>query len=79
MDRISFLGYPVDSLDIADALDWMERSIHARSPRMISVMNANKLWQISHDIQLERIVREFWILFFPNSQFIGAQKGLGLD
>lgn len=57
MERVEFLNYPVDSLDISDALAWMDASIRARTPRYITVVNANKLWQVTRNPRLSNFIR----------------------
>lgn len=56
-NRIHFLGCPVDNLDINDTLSWMELVIKKRVPSRISVVNANKFWQMSKDTKLTIFVK----------------------
>jgi N-acetylglucosaminyldiphosphoundecaprenol N-acetyl-beta-D-mannosaminyltransferase len=57
MERIRFLGTPVDSLDIQDALDWRGTRIRERNPSTIAVVNANKFWLMSKDQRLKQFVQ----------------------
>lgn len=56
-NRINFLGSPVDSLDMQDALLWMETRIQKRQPGMIAVVNANKYWLMAQNPRLQKIVQ----------------------
>ena len=58
IQRINFLGYPVDSLTISEALEWMGKRIQEGGPHTITAINANKLWLMAHHPRLERFVRQ---------------------
>lgn len=55
-DRVTILGCPVDRVSTADALKWIENAIRERTPRLIAVLNANKLYLMSRNKDLSRIV-----------------------
>jgi len=55
-DRVTILGCPVDRVSTADALQWIENAIRERTPRLIAVLNANKLYLMSRNPELSRIV-----------------------
>jgi N-acetylglucosaminyldiphosphoundecaprenol N-acetyl-beta-D-mannosaminyltransferase len=74
MDRIGFLGCPVDNLNMSDALDWMDRRIKARHPSMISVVNANKLWLMSKNPRLKKIVAESDLILSEWAVYWGAKR-----
>jgi len=56
--RINFLGFPIDSLDMQEALRRVDDFIANREPKHILVANVNKLWQIRHDPRLAIIARQ---------------------
>jgi N-acetylglucosaminyldiphosphoundecaprenol N-acetyl-beta-D-mannosaminyltransferase len=56
--RIDFLGVPVDSLDMPDALQRVDEFIAAAKPHQIVVANVNKLWQIHRDPRLATIAKQ---------------------
>ena len=74
MNKINFLGYPVDSLNIQDALDWMEQTIQARTPKSITVINANKLWQSSKSSRLSGILKTADLVLPEWAVYWGAKK-----
>lgn len=78
MERKDFLGYPVDSLDIAEALSWMEERIRERIPSAISVINANKLWLMSSDKRLAWCVCNSDLIIPEWAVYWGAAK-IGKD
>src|SRR5215469_6979792 len=55
--RIQFLGFPVDSLDVQDALEEVDSFIASGKPHMVLVTNANKLWQMKRNARLAEIGR----------------------
>ena len=58
MMRESFLGYPVDNLNMQEALDWIADSVVGRQSKLIAVTNANKLWQASRNAKLSEFLRQ---------------------
>lgn len=58
VNRISFLGCPVDILDIPRVLEWIRDASQAGQPRRIAVVNANKLYQMRHDRRMNEIVQK---------------------
>jgi N-acetylglucosaminyldiphosphoundecaprenol N-acetyl-beta-D-mannosaminyltransferase len=74
MNRISFLGYPVDSLNIDDALKWMEKSIKHQSSNYITVVNANKFWQSSKSHRLANIIRNADLVLPEWAVYWGSKK-----
>ena len=57
MQRINFLGCPVDSITMAGALEWMAECIANRRSQTITAINANKLWQMSQNSRIDAFVR----------------------
>lgn len=76
-DRIRFLGCPVDSLDRQALLRTVAEWVVLRVPRRITVLNANKLWQMSHDMRLWRVVVES-DLIIPEWSVVWGAARLGL-
>lgn len=74
MDRKNFLGYPVDSLDLSDALNWMEDRIKLDTPSNISVINANKLWLMSKNPRLADYMRNSDLVIPEWAVYWGASK-----
>lgn len=58
MERLTFLGFPVDNMTIAEALAWIMDSVRLGQPRIILVSNANKLWLASKDQNLTSMLKE---------------------
>jgi N-acetylglucosaminyldiphosphoundecaprenol N-acetyl-beta-D-mannosaminyltransferase len=56
--RIKFLGIPIDSLDMQEALQRVDDFVASGEPKQILVANVNKLWQIRHDPRLARIAQQ---------------------
>ena len=78
MERIEFLGCPVDSLDIPKIFEWMEMRIKTRNPAMIAQINAHSLWMMSKNSRLDRIVKES-DLIVPEWAIVWGAKKLGLQ
>ncbi|HEX3108188.1 MAG TPA: hypothetical protein VHU41_03770, partial [Thermoanaerobaculia bacterium] len=55
-ERAEFLGCPVDRVTTADALQWIENAIAEKTPKQISVVNANKLYCMANDPRLREVV-----------------------
>jgi len=77
MDRIDILGCPIDNLDMQKVFEWMEMRIHKKKPSMIAVVNANKLWLMSKEPNLDKIVKEA-DLIIPEWAILWAAKILNL-
>lgn len=56
MSRQTFLGYVVDSLTMAEAIECVCELVREPRPHMITALNANKLWQMAHNERLREIV-----------------------
>jgi N-acetylglucosaminyldiphosphoundecaprenol N-acetyl-beta-D-mannosaminyltransferase len=53
--RIDFLGTPIDSVNMQDALERVDEFILARKPHHVLVTNANKFWLMGRDARLKAI------------------------
>ena len=53
--RVEFLGTPLDSLDMQDALGRVDEFVLARKPHHLMVTNANKFYLMRHDPRLTAI------------------------
>lgn len=78
MNRVSFLGYPVDNVTIQEALLWIRNSINHIETKIIAVVNANKLWQAYHDIRLSEFLRNA-DLILPEYAAVWGAKQLGIS
>lgn len=56
MSRVSFLGCPVESMTLAEAVERVCALIQEKRPHRITALNANKLWQMAHNARLREIV-----------------------
>lgn len=74
MERIQFLGCPVDSLDMNEALEWIEGRIRNRIPSQISVINANKLWQMRRDSRLANFIKNSALVIPEWAVYWGAKQ-----
>ena len=54
--RLSFLGSPVDSLSMEEALVRLQQFIQSRSPHLVVAFNVPKLWRMQGDSRLRHIV-----------------------
>jgi N-acetylglucosaminyldiphosphoundecaprenol N-acetyl-beta-D-mannosaminyltransferase len=54
--RILFLGSPVDSLSMENALLCLQEFIESGSPHLVVAFNVPKLWRMQHDSRLREIV-----------------------
>jgi N-acetylglucosaminyldiphosphoundecaprenol N-acetyl-beta-D-mannosaminyltransferase len=54
--RLSFLGSPVDSLSMEDAIVRIQEFIDLRSPHLVVAINVPKLWRMQGDERLKHIV-----------------------
>ena len=73
MQRISFLGCPIDTLDYNGVLNWMAERIISKTPSYISVANANKLWMIARNTRLEKIIKSADLIVPEWAVYAGAR------
>jgi N-acetylglucosaminyldiphosphoundecaprenol N-acetyl-beta-D-mannosaminyltransferase len=78
LNRVEFLGCPVDNLSMEDAVLELEHYIEAGSPHQIAVINANKLWRMEQDASLSNAVRRA-SLFIPEKAVVIGSRLLGLE
>jgi N-acetylglucosaminyldiphosphoundecaprenol N-acetyl-beta-D-mannosaminyltransferase len=76
MQRVEFLGWPVDSLTMGEALDWMADCIRDGHPHTITAVNANKLWLMSKHERLAKFVRRS-DLVIPEWAVVWGSERLG--
>jgi N-acetylglucosaminyldiphosphoundecaprenol N-acetyl-beta-D-mannosaminyltransferase len=74
MERINFLDCQVDSLDMQDALNWMDGRIKERNPGAIAVVNANKYWRMSQDVRLRQFVQNAELVIPEWAVYWGAAR-----
>lgn len=74
MKRLSFLGYPVDSLKMEEALSWIELSVSSDRAKIIAVANANKLWQAHRDKGLSLFIKKADLVIPEYAVVWGARK-----
>jgi N-acetylglucosaminyldiphosphoundecaprenol N-acetyl-beta-D-mannosaminyltransferase len=72
MKRIDFLGSPVDSVTMQDALQKIDDFVVSGRPHQILIMNANKLWQIRSDKRLRQITRAAELVVPEKAVVMGA-------
>ena len=73
-ERIDFLGCPVDSVRLDDALDWMVQRIKDRQPGVIAVVNANKLWLMARHARLHQFVANAQLVIPEWAVFWGTAR-----
>jgi len=56
MKRISFLGYPVDSLSMGEAIERLEEFIETRVSHVVVALNVPKLYRMERDPLLNNVV-----------------------
>ncbi len=56
MLRIEFLGCPVDSLSMEEAIERVCQFVRDGQPHVVTAINANKLWHMSTDRRLRNLV-----------------------
>ena len=76
--RIEFLGFPVDSITIPEALDWIARCVASGQTHTITAINANKLWQMARHPRLAHFVRSS-DLVIPEWAVVWGAESLGLS
>ena len=57
MKRTSFLGCPVDSLDMGEAIERLEEFIETKVSHVVVALNVPKLYKMEFDSSLDSIVR----------------------
>ncbi len=72
IQRIDFLGFPVDSLDMGEALQAVDGFIASGRPHQVLVTNANKLWQMKRDARLAGIGKRADLMVPEKAVVIGA-------
>jgi len=70
--RINFLGCPVDSLDMQDALERIDEFISTGEPHQILVSNTNKLWLMRRDPRMAKIAQQADLVVPERVLVIGA-------
>ena len=70
--RVEFLGFPVDSLDMQEALQAVDEFIASGQPHQVLVTNANKLWQMKRDLRLAEIARRADLMVPEKAVVVGA-------
>lgn len=78
VNRVEFLGCPVDNLSMEEAVATLERYIEVGEPHQIAVVNANKLWQMEQSPRLAAAVRGA-SLFIPEKAVVIGCRLLGLE
>lgn len=77
LSRVSFLGCPVDRVTIPQGLEWMAQAVADGTPRLIAVVNANKLYQMARNPRLRHIVHHA-DLVIPEWAVVWGASRLGL-
>lgn len=72
MTRMDVLGFPVDSLDMREALDRTDDYIAAGGAHQVLVTNANKLWCMRRDVRLAEIARAADLVIPEKAVVMGA-------
>ena len=72
MTRMDFLGSPVDSLDMREALERIDDYIAAGGAHQVLVTNANKLWCMRRDAHLAEIARAADMVIPEKAVVVGA-------
>jgi N-acetylglucosaminyldiphosphoundecaprenol N-acetyl-beta-D-mannosaminyltransferase len=72
MQRVDFLGHPVDNPTMEEALTAIEQFISAGAPRYIVAINAPKLWRMERDPQLQAVIRGASLLIPEKAIVIGS-------
>jgi N-acetylglucosaminyldiphosphoundecaprenol N-acetyl-beta-D-mannosaminyltransferase len=74
--RVSFLGSPVDSLSMDEALVRLQEFIESGSPHLVVAFNVPKLWRMQSDVRLRQIV-ESADLILPEQVIVLASRWCG--
>ena len=78
VNRVSFLGYPVDNVTIQEVLSWIKNSINHIETKTIAVINANKLWQAHQKKKLSDFIKNA-DLVIPEYAVVWGAKQLGIS
>lgn len=77
IQRISFLGCPIDRINIQQALEWINIAVSNGHQFQIVVINANKLYLMARQPRLHQIVHNA-DLVIPEWAVVWGAKQLGL-
>lgn len=73
MNRIEFLGCPVDNVTMAEAIARVEQFIDSGEPHQIVPINAAKLWRLERDARLNQIVRSASLIIAEKAVVLGSR------
>jgi len=76
MSRVMFLGHPVDSITMPEAIAAIEDFVRLGTTHLVIALNVPKLWKMQQDIRLRRIV-ETADLILPEKVVVMASHLLG--
>jgi len=76
LSRINLLGYPVDSLDLQDAVSRVDLFLRQGGFHHIVAINANKLWLAEREPRLKNLLRQAELVI-PEYAAIWASRSLG--
>lgn len=71
IDRTDFLGYPVDSLDMRDAIAFVESAISRDTSCYIAVQNANKMYLADKHPRVANVISDAALILPENAINIG--------
>lgn len=74
--RVCFLGYPVDSLTMGEAVAWVENAISKPRFHHIAVINANKMWLADKNPALRAMIQDAELVI-PEYAVVWGCKVLG--
>lgn len=77
MDRLDFLGYPVDIITTDEAVRWVFQNQNRQAPKVIVVINAHKLWLAEGAPWLKQYIRQA-DLVLPEYAVVWGTRQLGL-
>lgn len=77
MNRVNFLDCPVDIISVPDIYEWIWNTVNGGKPCQISVVNANKLYQMAHNPNLQNIIKSS-DLIIPEWAVVWGTRQLGL-
>lgn len=75
--RISFLGCPIDRVNIQQALEWINNAVSNGGQYQIAVINANKLYLMAQQPRLQQIIHSA-DLIIPEWAVVWGARQLGL-
>lgn len=76
MNRIEFLGCPVDNLAMEEAIARIDEFIRSGKPHQVVPINAAKLWRMEWDSRLRYIVKQAHLIV-PEKAIVMGSKVLG--